>query len=60
MCVCVWEGVICRCAFMCVHGQMKAYLVAQMMKNLSAYAGGVVLIPGSGRSPGGESGNPLQ
>ena len=40
--VCVCGGVICRCAFMCVHGQMKSSLVAQMVKNLSANAGGVV------------------
>ena len=51
--VCV-GGVICRCAFMCVHGQMKASLVAQMVKNLPANAGdtkGVGSIHGSRRSP---------
>ena len=31
-----------------------------MVKNVSAKAGDVGLIPGSGRSPGGGSGNPLQ
>ena len=31
-----------------------------MVKNLSASAGDVGLIPGSGRSPGGGNGNPLQ
>ena len=40
-----------------------APLVAQMVKNLPAKAGGagdVGLILGSGRSPGGGHGNPLQ
>ena len=39
------------------------YLMAQWVKNLPASAGdagGVVSIPGLGRSPGGEHGNPLQ
>ena len=31
-----------------------------MVKNLPANAGGLGLIPGSGRSCGGEHGNPLQ
>ena len=31
-----------------------------MVKNLPANAGDVGLIPGSGRSPGGGNGNPLQ
>ena len=31
-----------------------------MVKNLCASAGDVGLIPGSGRSPGEENGNPLQ
>ena len=31
-----------------------------MIKNLSASAGDVGSIPGSGRSPGGRQGNPLQ
>ena len=34
--------------------------MAQMVKNLSANTGDVGLIPGSGRSPGGGNGNPLQ
>ena len=41
----------------------KASHVALVVKNLSANAGDVGeegLIPGSGRSPGGEHGNPLQ
>ena len=35
-------------------------LVAQIGRNLPANAGDVGLIPGSGRSPGGGNGNPLQ
>ena len=31
-----------------------------MVRNLPATAGDVNLIPGSGRYPGGENGNPLQ
>ena len=31
-----------------------------MVKNLPANAGDTVLIPGSGRSPGEQNGNPLQ
>ena len=31
-----------------------------MVKNPLANAGDIVLIPGSGRSPGGGNGNPLQ
>ena len=31
-----------------------------MIKNLPAHAGDMGLIPGSGRSPGGGNGNPLQ
>ena len=37
-----------------------ASLVAQMVKNLPANAGDWDLTPGSGRSPGGGQGNPLQ
>ena len=33
---------------------------SSMVKNPSANAGDVSLIPGSGRSPGGGNGNPLQ
>ena len=38
------------------------FLVAQLIKNLPAYAGDARdsgLIPGLGRSPGGGNGNPL-
>ena len=34
--------------------------MAQMVKNQPANAGDLGLIPGSGRSPGGGNGNPLQ
>ena len=34
--------------------------MAQLVKNLPANAGDMGLIPGSGRSPGGGNGNPLQ
>ena len=34
--------------------------VARMVKNLPASAGEAGSVPGSGRSPGGEHGNPLQ
>ena len=37
-----------------------ASLVAQSVKHLSANAGDTGLIPGLGRSPGEENGNPLQ
>ena len=37
-----------------------ASLVAQLVKNLPANAGDPGLISGSGRSPGGGHGNPLQ
>ena len=42
---------------------MDIYAVARVLKNPSANAGNVRevgSIPGSGRSPGGEHGNPLQ
>ena len=39
---------------------IRASQVALMVKNLPANAGDVRLIPGSGRSPGGGHGNPLQ
>ena len=39
---------------------MWASLVAQRLKYLPAYAGDLGSIPGSGRSPGEGSGNPLQ
>ena len=38
----------------------KGSLVAQIVKNLSAYAGDPGSIPGSERSPGEGNGNPLQ
>ena len=49
-------------------GEIKAWLrasmcasqVALVVKNLPAHAGDVGLIPGSGRSPGGGHGKPLQ
>ena len=37
-----------------------ASLVAQTVRNLSAYNAGDLQIPGSGRSPGKGNGNPLQ
>ena len=39
---------------------LRASLVAQWLKDLPAKAGDVGSIPGSGRSPGGAHGNPLQ
>ena len=39
---------------------LGASQVVQMVRNLSANAGDVGLIPGLGRSPGGGNGNPLQ
>ena len=47
------------------HCSWGGFLVAQLVKNQPATAGdtratGLGLIPGSGRSPGVESGNPLQ
>ena len=36
------------------------FLVAQMVKNPPVSAGDSGLIPGSGKSPGGGHGNPLQ
>ena len=41
-------------------GMSWAPLVAQMVKNLPANAGYLGSIPGSGRSPGGGHGSPLQ
>ena len=41
-------------------GIFRAFLVAQMVKNLPANAGDVGSIPGSGRSPGEGNGYPLQ
>ena len=46
--------------------RMRIYMYVQgfpgdsAVKNLPAYAGDMGLIPGSGRSPGGVNGNPLQ
>ena len=39
---------------------VKCYPLDSVIKNLLANAGDVGLIPGSGRSPGKENGNPLQ
>ena len=39
---------------------MPTLKVGSVVKNLPASAGDVGLIPGSGRSPGGGNGNPLQ
>ena len=36
------------------------FLDGEVVKNPPANAGDAGLIPGSGRSPGGENGNPLQ
>ena len=41
-------------------GSFSLFLVAQLVKTLPANAGDVGLIPGSGKSPGEENGNPLQ
>ena len=38
----------------------QGFLRGLVVKNLPANEGGVGLIPGSGRSLGGENGNPLQ
>ena len=43
-----------------MYGQLGASLVAQMVKNLSANAGDLGLIPGLGRSPGEGNGNLVQ
>ena len=43
-----------------MYGQLGASLVAQTVKNLSASAGDLGLIPGLGRSPEEGNGNPLQ
>ena len=41
-------------------GPTSTFLVAQLVKNPSANAGDLGLIPGSGRSPGERNGNSLQ
>ena len=38
----------------------EGFLVAQVVKNLPAYAGDVGSFPGWGQSPGEGNGNPLQ
>ena len=38
----------------------EGFPLCSVVKNLPANAGGTGLIPGSGRSPGDENGNPLQ
>ena len=55
MCVCV-----CMPGCLCVHIYVCASLVAQLVKNLTANAGDMGSIPGSGRFPGEGNGNPLQ
>ena len=45
---------------LCVHIYVWASLVAQLVKNLTANAGDMGSIPGSGRFPGEGNGNPLQ
>ena len=55
LCVCV-----CMPGCLCVHIYVWASLVAQLVKNLTANAGDVGSIPGSGRSPGEGNSNPLQ
>ena len=40
--------------------ETKGFPGGAMVKNLPANAGDACLIPGSGRSPGGGNGNPLQ
>ena len=45
---------------LCVHIYVRASLVAQLVKNLTANAGDMGSIPGSGRFPGEGNGNPLQ
>ena len=55
LCVCV-----CMPGCLCVHIYVWASLVAQLVKNLTANAGDVGSIPGSGRSPGEMNDNPLQ
>ena len=46
--------------FMAIHFVKKASQVALVIKNLPANAGDIRDFPGSGRSPGGGNGNPLQ
>ena len=51
------------CVCVCVYGEGGTFQVAVVVKNLPANAGNVIdvgLIFGSGRSPGGGNGNPLQ
>ena len=43
-----------------VDGREKGFLDGSVVKNLPANAGDQGSIPGSGRSPGGRNGNPLQ
>ena len=59
MCVCVCVCV-CMPGCLCVHIYVWASLVAQLVKNLTANAGDMGSIPGSGRFPGEGNGNPLQ
>ena len=51
----------CRGFFCCWStGSWQSSQVTLVIKNLPAKAGDAALIPGSGRSPGGGHGNPLQ
>ena len=45
---------------MCAQGCKWGFLGVSVVQNLPASAGDTGLIPGSGRSPGGGRGNPLQ
>ena len=54
---------VCECYLTCYLTWQKASHMTVVVKNLPANAGDtgdVGLIPGSGRSPGGGRGNPLQ
>ena len=46
--------------FALLHHELRASQVAPVVKNPPANAGGIGLIPGSGRFPGGGHGSPLQ
>ena len=43
-----------------LYAQFLGFPGGAVVKNPSAYSGDIGLIPGSGRSPGGGTGNPLQ
>ena len=50
----IWIGI---CTLLCIK---LGFLGGAVIKNTSANAGNAGLIPGSGRSPGGGTGNSLQ